>query len=296
MSTITIKLSNKELEEVESFIQILTHEKKTTPNYAMYSYQIGNCRVTAYPGGKLLFQGNDCKSVSDLLLGKNKKLEVITMNEQYPQAGSDEVGTGDYFGPVVVCACIVNPNDVDFLNQLGVNDSKMMTDELILKIGPQLIQRLLYSLLVLDNAKYNEIHPHNNMVAIKAKLHNQAYVHLRKKANGLPSLCIVDQFVAKNTYYKYLQGQPEVVEGLHFETKAEHKYLAVAASSVIARYAFLKKMEEMNHKFGMIFEKAASYKVDQSGVQFVKKYRQNALNEVAKIHFVNTKKILATLS
>ena len=137
MSTITIKLSNKELEEVESFIQILTHEKKTTPNYAMYSYQIKNCRVTAYPGGKLLFQGNDSKAVSKLLLGTNKQLEVITMNEHYPQAGSDEVGTGDYFGPVVVCACIVRAEDVDFLTQLGVNDSKMMSDEKIINIAPQ---------------------------------------------------------------------------------------------------------------------------------------------------------------
>lgn len=292
MNSITLKYQPNELLQMESYIQALSSKACTPPAYALYCYEVDDCRITAYQSGKLLIQGQQAENVAAYFQATQTSSNHHS-NQLYPQAGSDEVGTGDYFGPVVVCACIVRAEDVNFLTQLGVNDSKMITDEVILKIGPQLIQRLPYSLLVLDNPKYNEIHPHNNMVAIKAKLHNQAYVHLRKKANGLPSFCIVDQFAVKNTYYKYLQGQPEVVEGLHFETKAEHKYLAVAASSVIARYAFLKKMEEMNQKYNMTFEKGASHIVDQCGVQFVKKYGQNRLYEVAKIHFKNTGKILS---
>ena len=37
----------------------------------------------------------------------------------------------------------------------------------------------------------------DNMVAIKCKLHNQAYVHLCRKAQGLPDNIIIDQFVQK---------------------------------------------------------------------------------------------------
>ena len=294
MNSITLKFQKNELLKMESYIQALSSKAYTPPAYALYCYEVDDCRVTAYQSGKLLIQGQNAEAIAAYFQASQTTTNQNS-NQLYPQAGSDEVGTGDYFGPVVVCACIVNAKDVDFLTQLGVNDSKMITDEVILKIAPKLIQQLPYSLLVLDNAKYNEIHPHNNMVAIKAKLHNQAYAHLRRKANGLPTLCIVDQFAVKNTYYKYLQGQAEIVEGLHFETKAEHKYLAVAAASVIARYAFLKKMEEMNQKFGMTFEKGASHIVDQCGVQFVKKHGQNALYEVAKIHFKNTNKILSKL-
>lgn len=295
MSTISLILSKSELKELEHNMQLFQPSKLEPPNFAMYCYKVHECRITAYHSGKLLIQGTDAEKLSKILLTSKHKIEVITMNEHYPQAGSDEVGTGDYFGPVVVCACIVKAEDVDFLTQLGVNDSKVMSDEKILNVAPQLISKLQYSLLILNNSKYNEIYPDNNLVTIKAKLHNQAYAHLRRKANGLPTLCIVDQFVGKNTYYKYLQEQAEIVEGLHFETKAEHKYLAVAAASVIARYAFLKKMEEMNQKYGMIFEKGASHVVDQCGVQFVKKYGQNALYEVAKVHFANTNKILSKL-
>ena len=291
MNSITLKYNQSELIKLEPYIQSLSEDTLTPPPYALYCYLIDGCRVTAYNSGKLLLQGNNVDELS-------KYFQISTpspTSNLYPQAGSDEVGTGDYFGPVVVCACIVQAHDIEFLTKLGVNDSKMITDDVILKIAPELIQRLPYSLLVLDNTKYNQIHPQNNMVAIKAKLHNQAYVHLRRKANGLPSLCIVDQFAVKNTYYKYLQDQNEIVEGLHFETKAEHKYLAVAASSVIARYAFLKKMEEMNQQYDMIFEKGASHIVDQCGVKFVKKYGSDKLNDVAKVHFANTQKILSKI-
>ena len=44
-------------------------------------------------------------------------LTTTSSTSQYPQAGSDEVGTGDYFGPVCVCASYVTKDDVDFLSE-----------------------------------------------------------------------------------------------------------------------------------------------------------------------------------
>lgn len=293
MNSMTLNYSKEELLSFVPILEALGANKVNPPAYALYCYTLDGCRITAYQSGKLLIQGNHIESILHYFQVKQEQPEPV--QGIYPQAGSDEVGTGDYFGPVVVCACIVQAQDVEFLTKLGVNDSKVINDERILKIAPELIQRLPYSLLILDNTKYNQIQPTNNMVAIKVKLHNQAYAHLRRKANGLPEFCVVDQFVAKNSYYRYLQGQPEVIHGLHFETKAEHKYLAVAASSVIARYAFLKKIEEMNQQYGMTFEKGASHIVDQCGVNFVKKYGEQRLNEVAKVHFKNTGKILSKI-
>lgn len=47
----------------------------------------------------------------------------------FPQAGSDEVGTGDYFGPVVVSAVIVSKENEDVLRNLKIQDSKQINDE-----------------------------------------------------------------------------------------------------------------------------------------------------------------------
>ena len=47
--------------------------------------------------------------------------------------GSDEVGTGDYFGPIVVTASLVKKDDIEFLKKLGCTDSKKITDDKIKK-------------------------------------------------------------------------------------------------------------------------------------------------------------------
>lgn len=49
--------------------------------------------------------------------------------------GSDEVGTGDYFGPMIVAACYVDQAMMPLLKQLGVKDSKAMTDPEICEIA-----------------------------------------------------------------------------------------------------------------------------------------------------------------
>jgi len=174
--------------------------------------------------------------------------------------------TGDYFGPVVVCACITTQKNMDEFGSLNITDSKKMTDTAILEIAPKLMTALVYSLLVVDNDKYNEVHLKHNMNAIKAILHNQAYVHLKKKAGQLPALCVVDQFSPAPNYFRYLEGEAEIERNLHFETKAESKYFAVACASVIARYTFLKSFHAMEEHYSFSFPKGAGTHVDDAAV------------------------------
>ena len=129
------------------------------------------------------------------------------------------------------------------------------------------------------------------MNAIKAKLHNKAYLHLQKKIAQMPSFNVVDQFAEEGLYYHYLKNEKEVFHYLHFETKAEAKYIAVGTSSIIARYAFLKTMDDLSAKYHMDVPKGAGQNVDDFIKQFVATYGKNELNKVAKIHFANTKKI-----
>lgn len=284
MSTITKTLSMQEIMDLKKHY---IHAKECkTPPYAVYQIRLSDCVITAYQSGKVVFQGEGADFHAEGAKSEPKP------NAVYPQCGSDEVGTGDYFGPVTVCATCVKEEDVQYLKDLGIQDSKAMKDSYILEIAPKLIQRLPYSLLILDNAKYNKVHPIWNMVGIKCMLHNQAYVHLKHKMNGLPSFLMIDQFVQKSSYYRYLKNEKEVVPDIHFETKAENKYLSVACGAVIARYAFLKAMESLDKKYNFTFPKGAGSKVDEAIVQFVNKYGKEELKNVAKLHFSNTKKAL----
>ena len=283
MATITKTMNQKEIfelkEKIKPFIQ-----KESQPNYTYYQVKLDSCSITAYTSGKVVFQGKDLSWMEE----ETKE----TTQAQFPQAGSDEVGTGDYFGPVVVAACIVENEQVETLKKLGIQDSKQMTDETIRKVAPAIAQLCQHSILIVSNEKYNAIHEKHNIVDMKCKLHNQAYVNLKNKGYTLPAFMIIDQFVQEKSYYRYLKNEPNVIQGIHFETKAENKYLSVACASVLARNAFLLYWDQMEEKYDFSFQKGAGSKVDACGKEFVSQYGKSALKKVAKVHFKNTIKIL----
>lgn len=280
----TLKLTK---EEENKLFETWKDTKTKAPAYAKWQLRPENCVMTCYASGKTVFQGKDAFVYASPFLPAEKKQ---ISEDILPQAGSDEVGTGDYFGPVCVCASIVTKETDAFLRETGVRDSKQLTDEMIIKMAPEIMKHLPYSLLIVNDEKYNAIHQSNNMNAIKSKLHNQAYVNLKKKYN-LPEFKIIDQFTPEKSYYRYLKDQPVIITGIHFETKAENKYPSVGASSIIARYAFIKKMEEMEETWHMHFQKGAGSNVDACAREFVKKNGIEKLGMVAKLHFKNTERL-----
>ena len=286
-NTITLKL--KSIQE-EQLFKTFSEFQTTPPQYAKWQLKPENCVITCYTSGKTVFQGKDANVYAAAFMEVQDEISTPTTTSRYPQAGSDEVGTGDYFGPVCVCASYVTKDDVDFLVKLGVRDSKQMSDADMLKIGPLLMERIPHSLLIVPPQKYNQVHKSNNLNAIKAKLHNQAYINLAKKIE-LPSFKIIDQFTPETSYYRYLQNEPQIIRGIHFETKAEDKYLSVAVGSIISRYGFLKTWEEMEQKYNMTLPKGSGDKVDIVAQAFVERYGFERLGEIAKLHFKNTEKI-----
>ena len=268
--------------EIDELFSVIKDTEVKAPTYALWQCREENCVITAYESGKVVFQGKDA------FVYASKYIEE--KEENYPRAGSDEVGTGDYFGLVCVCATYVTEEEAKWLNELGIKDSKAIQDSYILKVGLELIKKLTHSLVIVDNEKYNEVHDKFNMNEIKAKLHNQAYINLSKKIS-LPKLIYVDQFAKEDKYYSYLKNDKEIIRGITFETKAENKYLSVAAASIIARYAFLKKIEELESKYNMTLIKGASSQVDDCAKDFVNKHGIEELKKVAKLHFKNTEKL-----
>ena len=122
-----------------------------------------------------------------------------------PQAGSDEVGTGDTFGPIVVVCAIVDESNKDILDSFNIKDSKELTDKQILEIGEVLAKQIKHSFIMLKNIAYNKATLSYNLNEIKATLHNLCYINLRTKYNSLPKLCVVDQFCTEEKYYEYLE-------------------------------------------------------------------------------------------
>ena len=206
------------------------------------------------------------------------------------QIGSDEVGTGDFVGPIVVCAAYVKQSDIPLLKQIGVDDSKRLKDEDILRVGKTLLENIDYSILRLENEKYNSlIDEGKNINEIKAIMHNKALLNMKNKHHV--KNIFVDEFVGEEKYYDYLVKQDEILKGITFKTKGETYYPSVAAASIIARYIFLKTMDELKEKYGVEIPFGASKKVDAFVKNIYKIYGENEAKKIVKKNFANYSEI-----
>lgn len=310
VKSITLKVSENTMDKMKKYFEEKKREK--TPPYAVFQADEADTVVTLYQTGKALFQGISADIDANMWseveknLNPDKKIQIKTTNDKKKQKnnsfvyfhntiGSDEVGTGDYFGPIVVTASYVKKEDIPFLENLKVKDSKKMTDEDILKITPQIIKRIPYYTMILSNKEYNEKHKKVNLNAMKAILHNKALLEISKKYNDYDYI-VVDQFAEKPIYYHYLKEVPNVQRNITFITKAEDQCLSVACSAIISRYVFLKQFDKMSKELGFTLPKGAGEKVDKIGAEIVKKYGINILNEISKISFKNTEKIKQLVS
>ncbi|MGI6581223.1 MAG: ribonuclease HIII [Erysipelotrichaceae bacterium] len=280
MKTYTFTADEKIINEITSYFN--KEDFCEVDEYMRFKISRKNLSIIIYTSNKVVIQGKD----ADLYFEMFKPIDSIVL----PQAGSDEVGTGDFFGPICVCAVFLDEHTFEKISNLNLTDSKKLNDEYILKIVPSLLKKVKHSLLILDNEKYNQVIKENNMNKIKAKLHNQAYINLQKKIKKLPKLIIVDDFCGEDKYYQYLKDE-KTIKNIHFETKAENKYLSVAIASMISRYAFLTKMNELSNKYKMNFPKGASTLVDEFTKNFIEKFGVNELRKVAKINFKNAQRI-----
>ncbi|WP_088050814.1 ribonuclease HIII [Virgibacillus dakarensis] len=281
-----------------------------TPQGAIFRAKTADAVITAYRSGKVLFQGKSPEKEAAKWLKENtgerpllKKKPVTNAKHQYtPPAnlfnnshlGSDEAGTGDYFGPVTVACAYVKAEQIQTLKQIGVQDSKNLTDTTIRHLSKKIADfDITYSLLVLRNEKYNVLKNQGwSQGKMKAMLHHHAINNVLKKLDpkAIEGI-IVDQFCEPGLYNKYLASEQEkIAEKTYFMTKAESYSIAVAAASILARTSFLNEMDLLSDRLGITLPKGASNLVDQAIAKIINMKGKTILNTCAKTHFVNTKK------
>ena len=294
--TIVFKISDNIRDKVINYYKDKLREK--TPPYAVFQAQEEDTIITLYESGKLMFQGTSAFVDANMWKALKENDEEETSNIDYlntPSVGSDEVGTGDYFGPIVVTASLVKKEDIEFLRKLGCTDSKKITDDKIKKIAPEIIKKIKYKSIILSNEEYNQNYSkENNMNKIKAIMHNKALSLILEETKEKLDYIIIDEFAKENRYYSYLKEIPNPVKNITFITKAETKNMAVACSSIISRYIFLKEFDKLSDTYHIPLPKGSGQNVDKIGEELVQKYGKDILDKIAKKNFSNTSRILKT--
>ena len=243
---------------------------------------------TLYTSMKVVFQGDeDFSRIVEDIKGKENVI---------PRLGVDEVGKGDYFGPLVVVACFVSNEFLKKYGTLGIGDSKDFSDSKIERMYESLKGYKHYYASTIYPEEYNELYEqYRNVAVLLAKQHSKVIEMGLKDLKQKKIDCkrvVVDQFSSKKTRITdelgplALSGEVEFVQFHKGELD-----VAIASASILARGIFLREMDKMKKEYYFDFPKGAS-NVITPAKEFVKKYGVDELKKVAKVSFKTTKKVI----
>lgn len=293
-NTVSIQLDAKDIKDLKGVLLANGWEESSVNNeYVALRMKNGKGSVcTVYTSKKIVFQGNEdfSETVSLIKEGCEEKNQEILL----PHIGVDEVGKGDYFGPLVVVACFVNKDIMKKISCLGIADSKKISDGKILKIYNALRDYDFYYSSVVSPSEYNELYKeYKNVSVLLAKQHSKVIemgLSDLKAKNIQCDYVVIDQFSSQKSRVVDELG----ILGKEVDFRQFHKGesdIAVATASVLARGIFLEEMESMSKNYYFNFPKGASNVID-SAKEFVKKNGVDELSKVAKVSFKTTIKVM----
>lgn len=269
-----------------------------TNNYTLFRANCNGSFITIYKTNTVLIQGKNEQALYEeicKLLNIDANIEKSTNDRVFDALsstiGTDEVGTGDFFGGIVVAGAFVKKDDILEIRKLGVKDSKEIDDAKILELAPILMQKIPYKVLLLEDLKYNYLvfKSKYNMNHIKALMHNHVILQMKNKITDYDSI-IIDAFTTKPNYFNYLQNEKNVCEEVNLIEKAENKFISVACASIIARYTFLKHMDDLSNKVGFELPKGAGKVVDSAISMIYTEKGISIFKEISKLNFKNFNK------
>lgn len=202
--------------------------------------------------------------------------------------GTDESGKGDYFGPLVIAGVYANAESKKKLMEIGAVDSKTLSDTKIHKLSEDIVKICRYSIVTIGNKRYNELYDE-----IKNLNKLLAWGHARVIENLLESVdcgnVLSDQFGSPDLIKSAL-----LVKGRKVNLKqmpGAEENVVVAAASILARNEYVKAMNEMSEKYQIDFPKGGSSMVVEKAREFILSHGRENLENVAKLHFVITKRL-----
>ncbi len=305
-------------EAVEKSLQVAGAQAQEAKGQAeQWRYQLrrpgSKAQLTLWTTGTLMLQGDggafdealgilerELEGLANLSVASkpNKQPDLSSLPRDVPWAGTDESGKGDYFGPLVSAAVLVDAPLAAQLEALGVRDSKKLSDARVHRMAPE-IRRLLgnrYDLTPINPPRFNPFYREmseegKNMNTLLAWGHARSIEDLIGKGMR-PDYVIVDKFAdARYMEQKLLADTREAGIKLVQVTKAEAD-VAVAAASILAREAFLNWLDRTSGSLGIKLPKGAGANVKEAAREIVATKGEQALGDYAKLFFKTTKEVL----
>ncbi len=252
-----------------------------TPPYTAFQAKTDGLTCTVYLSGKVVVQGRKTAEFVSFTLSP------LTYTPTEAHIGSDEAGKGDFFGPLVIAAAYLGEGDDLKMSELGVRDSKDLSDEQCKRLADQIDALLISHTICLMPETYNRLWARfKNLNRLLAWAHVEALRQVSAKSGCKKAL--VDQFAHEGVVGSFAKDSELKIEQ---RTRAESD-LAVAAASILARAEFLRSLDRLSKQIGRTLPKGSSDpSVIKTGVVIAKEQGNETLGTVAKSHFKTWDKV-----
>lgn len=293
MNSYTHPLTSEQAAKLRKLLAQLGFEF-SSKQYTLFFAQKNKLSVAVYEKGpKALIQGKGVEEfvqfeLEPRILGEAKiGYEEVHAPEMFePHFGVDESGKGDFFGPLVIAGVYVDRGIARNLIDAGVQDSKRISsDSRIRALGDAIRKNSmgLIEVVLIGPAKYNELYEKfGNLNKLLAWGHARVIENLLAKKPECPR-SLSDQFADARLIEQSLLRHGRKID-IQQRPRAESD-IAVAASSILAREAFINWLDREGKRLGIRLERGVSPAVKTAAAKLVEGNGPEALRQVAKIHF-----------
>jgi ribonuclease HIII len=293
MGNVVRKIGTAEGQGLRAALEAAGFELRDAP-HARFAAKGPGVSVTLYNSGKLLVQGKGAEDFAATYLtaapGEGPAPADCRNVVDEPIIGTDESGKGDYFGPLVVAAVLVRPEDVEVLRTLGVRDSKSMGDAEARRVAGEITSGYgdRVAVVSIPPVRYNELRGQfgNNLNRLLAWAHARAIEDVLEHHDCDRALS--DKFGNERLIKNALMERGQQLR-LDQRVRAE-AHPAVAAASIVARARFLRDLEQLGRDAGEKLPKGAGSPVDAAARRIYASGGLEALRGIAKLHFRTTEK------
>jgi ribonuclease HIII len=250
---------NPDLLEIlkNKFIELNIDEIKvnTTREFSRFIYE--GSQITFYKNGTIYSQKNHPKfrDIIKSILGAYYDQNKIII-------GQDEVGKGEYYGPMIVVSVSLNYNQILELQLMGVKDSKELSynqiKTLFIKIKELNPER---AYVQINPKKFNDLYKEfqnegktlNNLLAWgHAKVLNELLQKIKNKVDPKNITVIIDEFDrirTEDAIKKINDLNLKIVQ----KTKADEEFISVSTASIIAKNIQIEILEDLEKKLNKKF-------------------------------------------
>ncbi len=173
----------------------------------------------------------------------------MTNNNFVFEAGVDEAGRGPVIGPMVMAIAVIDQKDINILRELGVKDSKLLTEKKREELYPKLLDISIENYTVSVSAsQIDDLREIMSLNELEANMCSNLVNMLKSSPKAIYIDC--PDINPKSYQNKVLRNLNEK-HNLVCEHKADYKYISTGVASIIAKVQRDKSISEIEQKLGI---------------------------------------------